>query len=98
MGMSLPCAFNRSQLAGFACQGASRSRSCAELPVDAGCDGVDAGDGLDGAGDGVVEVLGRGSLVRASEGQVGPELVERDPGVEEFGLQAAEGVVFSISV
>src|SRR6266511_3157081 len=30
----------------------------------------------------------------AGEGEVGPELVERDPGVEEFGLQAAEGVVF----
>src|SRR6266498_276698 len=69
-------------------------RSCAELSVDVGYDVVDVGDGLDGAGDGGVEVLGRGSRVRAGEGEVGPELVERDPGVEEFGLQAAEGVVF----
>jgi len=35
------------------------------------------------------------ALSRSSgEGQVGPELVERGPGVEEFGLHAAEGVVF----
>src|SRR6266511_1578102 len=66
-------------------------RSCAELSVDVGYDVVDVGDGLDGAGDGVVEVLGRGSRVRAGEGEVGPELVERDPGVEEGGLGAEAG-------
>jgi hypothetical protein len=64
------------------------------LPVDAGDDGVDAGGGLDGANDGVVEVVGRGSLVSASKGEFGSELIERDTGVEEFGLQAAEGVTF----
>ncbi len=49
--------------------------------MNVGYDVVDGGDRVDGAGDGVVEALGRGPLVRASEVEFGPELVECDAGV-----------------
>jgi hypothetical protein len=51
-------------------------------PVDAGYDAVDAGERVNGAGDGLVEVLGRGSFVLACEVEFGAELVECDAGLE----------------
>src|SRR2546423_544384 len=51
---------------------------------DAGYDAVNVGDRVDGAGDGIVEVLGRASLVLACEVEFGAELVECDAGLEQL--------------
>jgi hypothetical protein len=62
--------------------------------MDTGREVVEVGDRVAGAGDGLVEVVRRGSLVVAREVEFGAEPVMRDAGLEQFGLQVGQGLVF----
>ena len=61
--------------------------------MDAGSDAVEVGERVGGARDNLVWIVCRGSAVFAGSVEFGAELVERDAGLEQFGLQTAQGLV-----
>lgn len=62
--------------------------------MDAGDGAVEVGQRVGGAGDRFVHIIFRSSAVVAGASELGAELVERDAGLQQLGLQVAQGLTF----
>jgi hypothetical protein len=65
-----------------------------EPAVDARDGVVEVAERVAGADDDLVQIICRGTGVVAGVFEVGAELVEGDAGLEQVGLQVAQGLVF----